>query len=271
MASIVDDPNGRKRIQFVAGDGSRKAIRLGKVTTKQAEAFKVKVEALIGAAITGALDDEVSRWLVGLDDKMHARLAAVGLVKPRRFAMMTLGEFVDAYIADRTDAKPRTIINLKAARKELIEFFGPDRPLRDISDGDADEFWRYLLRPRKGGDAERKALGQNTSRRICGRAKQFFRAAIRKRLVQNNPFADIKSHVQGNPQRDFFVTREMAVKVLNACPDAEWRMIFALSRYGGATWIGSATGLPSTVARQNTTKGMKAGKCRSFRSCALTC
>ena len=62
MASIVDDPNGRKRIQFVAGDGRRKPIRLGKVTTKQAEAFKVKVEALIGQMITGVADDEVSRW-----------------------------------------------------------------------------------------------------------------------------------------------------------------------------------------------------------------
>jgi hypothetical protein len=63
MASIVDDPKGRKRILFVAGDGSRKALRLGKATMKQAEAFKVKVEALIGGAIAGVVDDEVSRWV----------------------------------------------------------------------------------------------------------------------------------------------------------------------------------------------------------------
>ena len=34
-------------------------------------------------------------------------------------------------------------------------------------------------------------------------------------------------------EREFFVTREMASRVLEACPDAEWRLIFALSRFGG--------------------------------------
>jgi len=46
MATIGNDPNGHKRILFVASDGKRKTIRLGKATMKQATAFKVKVEAL---------------------------------------------------------------------------------------------------------------------------------------------------------------------------------------------------------------------------------
>ena len=46
MASIGKDRNGRKRILFVAEHGSRKTIRLGKANMRQAEAFKVKVEAL---------------------------------------------------------------------------------------------------------------------------------------------------------------------------------------------------------------------------------
>jgi hypothetical protein len=53
MATIGSDPNGFKRILFVAPDGKRKTIRLGKATMKQATAFKVKVEALIGQTITG--------------------------------------------------------------------------------------------------------------------------------------------------------------------------------------------------------------------------
>ena len=31
----------------------------------------------------------------------------------------------------------------------------------------------------------------------------------------------------------YFITREDAEKVLDACPDAQWRLLFALSRYGG--------------------------------------
>ncbi len=33
--------------------------------------------------------------------------------------------------------------------------------------------------------------------------------------------------------RDHFITREVADRVLDACPDAQWRPLFALSRYGG--------------------------------------
>ena len=52
MATIGNDPNGRKRILFVAGDGSRKTIRLGKMERKDAERFCGRVEKIIGANVT---------------------------------------------------------------------------------------------------------------------------------------------------------------------------------------------------------------------------
>src|SRR5207245_1775202 len=185
MATVINDPNGFKRIQFAAPDGKRKTIRLGKVTAKQAGAFKVKVEALIGQTITGIVDDEVSRWLAGLDDRMHNRLAAVALVRPRSHQVLTLAALIDGYIAGReSDAKPRTLINLAQARKRLVGFFGADRPIRDITEADAEEFYRSLLA---------SGLAVNTARRTCGRAKQFLRYAVRKRLLFANPFADLKT------------------------------------------------------------------------------
>ena len=36
-----------------------------------------------------------------------------------------------------------------------------------------------------------------------------------------------------NRERDHFISREDAEAVLEKCPDAEWRLLFALSRYGG--------------------------------------
>jgi hypothetical protein len=50
MATIGNDPNGRKRILFVAGDGSRKTIRLGKMSKKQAKSVLLFVEDLCAAA-----------------------------------------------------------------------------------------------------------------------------------------------------------------------------------------------------------------------------
>lgn len=43
MASISNDPNGRRRILFINPTKDRKTIRLGKVSLRQAEAVKVKV------------------------------------------------------------------------------------------------------------------------------------------------------------------------------------------------------------------------------------
>jgi Phage integrase SAM-like domain len=183
---------------------------------KQAAAFKLKIESLITASITGSVDDETARWLANLPDALYKRIAAVGLVGPREGKGGNgLAAFIDNYITSRTDAKPRTIINLKQARTDLVAFFGATRDLRQVTEGDADEFWRYLLRPTE----KRKAgLAPNTAKRICGRAKQIFRVAVRKRIIHSNPFADIKSHVQGSSEdREFFITPAMAAKVNDAC------------------------------------------------------
>ena len=46
MASITRESNGRKTIQFVATDGKRRSIRLGKATMKTAQEVATKVEHL---------------------------------------------------------------------------------------------------------------------------------------------------------------------------------------------------------------------------------
>ncbi|MFM9961548.1 MAG: tyrosine-type recombinase/integrase [Planctomycetaceae bacterium] len=113
-------------------------------------------------------------------------------------------------------------------RRDLVARFGEDKLLRDVTPGDADEWRRWLL------TREKNKLGENTIRRHCGRAKQLFRAALRKRLIAENPFADMKGcSVQANKSREYFITSEVADKVLAACPDNEWRLIFALARFGG--------------------------------------
>ena len=81
MASIAKESNGRRRILFSAADGSRKTLRLGKVSNRGALAVKVKVEDLVTASMLGhSPDDSTSAWLAGLDETMADKLAAVGLI-----------------------------------------------------------------------------------------------------------------------------------------------------------------------------------------------
>ena len=108
MASVISDPNGRKRIQFKARDGSRRTIRLGKASMRQAESIKVRVEQLILASTgaTGVVDEDTIRWLAGLDDEVYGKLTGVGLVEQRQ--SVRLGAFLDDYIESRHDVKPGT-------------------------------------------------------------------------------------------------------------------------------------------------------------------
>jgi len=228
MASIVRDPDGRKRILFTAPDGKRKPIRLGKMSMKDAETIKTKVEALVASLLSGrSPDDEVSLWVGQRDSVMYDKLAAVGLVPPRAKAeaeSTTLAAFIDQYIASRPNMKPNTLKNYKATKRSLIDFFGENRMLAHITPGDADD-WH--------AEQVGKKLAPATIGRNVKRARQFFRAAVRKKLLVENPFTDVKAAPQVNKSREFFVTKEAAEKIIAACPDTEWRLIVALARYGG--------------------------------------
>lgn len=228
MASIATDPRGNRRILFKAADRKRRTIRLGKVSRKVAEDVARKVEALNSAAIMQQpLEDSVATWVSKLDSTLHDKLSAVGLIRSR--SVTTLGPFIDLYISKRTDVKPGTLAVYNIVRGDLTRFFGPDKPLREITPGDADE-WRLWLAE---GTTTRNSLAENTIARRCGVAKQFFRTAVRKDLVNRNPFEDLKAGIRRNSTRDHFISRTDAERVLEACPDAQWRLIFALSRYGG--------------------------------------
>ena len=43
----------------------------------------------------------------------------------------------------------------------------------------------------------------------------------------------MRGAVTANKAREYFVTRAESTKVLETCPNAQWRLIFALSRFGG--------------------------------------
>ena len=224
MASITRQSNGRRLIQFVGADGERKTIRLGAVSQRTAEAVKVKIEHLASAAMSGhAADDITAQWLSSLEEPFLAKLASVGLV-PRRAAGCCLQLFLDAYITGRGDTKSNTRIVYRHTRRCLIGFFGTDRSLRDITPGDADE-WRLWLK------TDQK-LADNTVRRRCGIAKQFFKAALRKGLITKNPFADLVTAVQGNSSRLYSVATSVRPQSLRRIALSLGASVITLDRRG---------------------------------------
>jgi len=230
MASIEyrNNKNGKTyRIRLSDGESpNRPRIGFGKITKRQAETAKINVENLIKAKNTGSeISISVQDWLNGLSNSVRKRLEALGLVEAmERKAEVALAEWVDSYIENRTDVKPNTKRNMLAARNSLFGFCNTSMSIADFSNYDAEEFRRHLLE---------LGLAENTIRRRCKRVKQFFAAARRKRLIDENPFEGIPTSTVTNTKRQQFISREDIQKVLDACPNIEWRLIFALARYGG--------------------------------------
>ena len=223
MASIVNDPGGRKRILFVDPAGNRRAIRLGKVSQRSAEGFKYRVEQLLEAQLLGrSMEADLVQWIVDLKTRMAKKLAAVELI-PKPEAAATLGPFVTNYIAGRTDVKPATKEVWRQGEMGLIAFFGADKLLRDVSPGDADSYKLHLIG---------KKLAPMTVRKRLQFATMVFRAAMRRRLIPESPFADV-SIKASMPDRGRFITLEETLRLLQACPNHHWRAIVALARYGG--------------------------------------
>jgi len=231
MASISSDRNGNRRIFFTGPNRKRKILYLGAVPMKTARTVKAHVENLAAALLGGhAPAPETSEWVGSRDDVLYGKLAAVGLVPARepkpetRPEGITLAAFIDQYITARMIQKPNTLRNYHATKRALVDFFGKDRMLADITPGDCDD-WRAAQVGR--------GLAPATIGRTVKRARQFFRAAVRKKIIPENPMQDVKAAPQDNKSREYFVTVEETAKIIAACPDAEWRLIVALARYGG--------------------------------------
>ena len=68
MASVVNDPGGRKRILFVDPAGDRKGVRLGKASQRAAEGVAFRIEQLLAAKMTGQPKQALYRRLMDLKD-----------------------------------------------------------------------------------------------------------------------------------------------------------------------------------------------------------
>ena len=226
MASIVTRRNGSREILVICPDGKRRPIRLGHVTKAQAAEVKRHVEHLVNLRLHGsALPPSTAEWLSNIPHRLLSRLIVCGLATAStRATVPTLGQWLEQYITGRADVKPRTRINFDAARNDLLKHFGGDTLMADITRGDVDDFIVWMRTER--------GLSEGTARRRGKRCKQFFAAAIKRRLLTENPFDGIKCSTFAE-DRFHFVTQADALAVLEACPDAEWRLIFGLARWGG--------------------------------------
>lgn len=240
MASIAwEGQNGDlAKIVFRDAESKQKSLRLGRCTKRTAQNALTGFERVLESRRTGStIHPDGVRWLESIDDRLHARVARLGLVEPRVNAeSVTLADLLN-----RFDAASAVKASTRAAYKQTIDslraLLGADTPLASITPSHADSWRKSIAEPVKikGDDGKEriKRLAPATVAKRVHVARAIFKRAVRWGLISSSPFADLRAGSQSNPDRAFYVSNETVRSILEACPDDQWRAIIALSRLAG--------------------------------------
>ena len=259
MASLVRlkprSASGRPtwRVQFVAGDGARRAVYLGAVPKKAAEVWLNRVEQLNACAIAGVpIDTDLAGWVASLPAVSHGKLSSVGLVEPRACTRekQTVGHLAKMFV-ERSAGKPATIRGFNQTLESLKKFFGTDTLVTAATAEGADDWRTWVVKDKEGSGRRRKKrttddnrLSPPTVAKRVSVAKQVFRVAVRWGWIDKSPFDGLRPGSQANPARARYIPLETIRDVLDACPSIDWKLIVALSRMAGLrcpSEIGSLT------------------------------
>lgn len=244
MATVTK--NGKSNtcyIQFTFNGKRYKLYRFPNIKT--ARFFGEKIEELKNYLQVGHLPPEVILWTERLwrdDSRRYEELAEIGLV-PRREKCGTLNELIEKYSTymhngripkDRTSSA-RLVgghlllryfagqpLNGCKAEKFALEKAGKIR-VSEITPHDADLILIFM----------KKNLAKTTCGRQVKLIKSMFGMAVKLGWLEVNPFAHLRGSNEPNRTKDYFITEEISSRVLAACPDARWRLIFSFGRWGG--------------------------------------
>lgn len=232
MASMMyHEAKGRGQIQVRCPDGERRSLYV-RAARRECEQIADHVGRLARAAGGKQIlddDDKSVKWLDSNQGKaLRPKLERFRIVKPDPAAVTgasSLSKWLDRYFETRTDIKPGTMTTYKQVTASLTEYFGKDKPIDQITEFDAEAWVRWMRGTKK--------LAKATARRRSGHARMIFRAARKARLVPVNVFEDLVCTVPGNKARARFIDRETVNKIMEHCPDEQWKLIVGLARFGG--------------------------------------
>ena len=182
-------------------------------------------------------------WLQEIDSALRSRLEILGLIQPS--AVVTLSALCDRYMQS-LGGKPSTAKSRRQTVDALLRYFHPDTAVNQIKVADAHAFRTWMVskgrkcraasedRPLPPGQKPpERSLAQATVSRRIKQCRTIFDIAVSSKQITSNPFAEVKAGKQSNPARQFFVPRDVCLRVAEEIPHAEGRLVFVLARWGG--------------------------------------
>jgi integrase len=195
------------------------------LTKRDAEGVQERVEKLASAKLAGSvIPDRIAAWLGECADELYEKLVEIKLVDQRRQRQNpTVLGYADEYIERKAGKSKQTQRNLRQACEAWAKRHPAGTLLQSVTAGDADRFYESLLADHKS----------STATLYLRKMREIFKAALRDEVINRNPLADIRSVNGDDSTENVFVERATIDRLLDHCPDAEWRLLVVLSRYAG--------------------------------------
>ncbi len=248
MASVHKDGKGWK-VSYIDQDNARRSLRPGKVNKATANQIARQVDLLVAAkASGGTVELTTATWLGDIGEKLHKKLVKARLTAPKAVAgsepvaepSITLAAFLDEYVSTGITRKgevasDNTLKNWRQTRNLLLECFDGTRSIDSFTLADGKAFRKWMGR-REIPVTRRSPTGrmQETSiRNRIGNAKAMFGHAVREELLPQDPFRNQVSSLFAGDEGKMNIPAEIIDNVIQAAPNAEWRLLVALWRYAG--------------------------------------
>jgi integrase len=117
---------------------------------------------------------------------------------------------------------------------KLLEHFSPDTDLDSTTEGHAIEFRSFLLTRDHARIKRAGKLSEATIRRRCGCIRQMFDDTVALELIPKNAFRSKRIPTTlPKTRQNAVVSPDMATRIADSLPDQQWRLLFALARWGG--------------------------------------
>ena len=113
---------------------------------------------------------------------------------------------------------------MRAVANLLLAFFGNKKDISEITLIDGENFAQHL---------KSKGYSPATISRAMKRTIAFFKFAQKSKVLVDNPFSGIKLMKITYPARMQFIDRTTFLKVLDHCPNTQWKLIVSLARVSG--------------------------------------
>jgi integrase len=230
MASLSKDG----KVAFYL-NGKKKSFRVSRLNKKSAQVVLNKVEQLLSyRAGNEPLPENLQRWLSSCDRWLVEAMANAGLCDPP--CDVTIADYFDQFIRiESAKNHEHWLRNQTMTRNCVVRFFGPEVAIRDVSEDDAKRFRKWMEtegRPVKDGEPPR-GYAEATIAQHVKITRKVFKRALKERIVHSNPFEDIATGSQSNPDRQFEIDRQTLEKLIDRAPNASWRLLILLVRIGG--------------------------------------